>query len=134
MAFRWGIIGLGSIARKFAEGLKSVPGAELAAVGSRSQEKADKFGEEFGATRRHGSYEALAADPDVDAVYVASPHPMHKEHALLCLNGGKAVLCEKPFTINAAEAAAGHPDRPCQKSVPDGSHVDALHSAHGQSP
>ena len=105
MAFRWGIIGLGSIARKFAEGLKSVPGAELAAVGSRSQEKADKFGDEFGAARRHGSYEALAADPDVDAVYVASPHSKHKEDALLCLGAGKAVLCEKPFTINAAEAA-----------------------------
>ncbi|MBV9849578.1 MAG: Gfo/Idh/MocA family oxidoreductase, partial [Armatimonadetes bacterium] len=61
-------------------------------------------GAEFGAARRYGSYEALAADPDVDAVYVASPHPMHKEDSLLCLNGGKAVLCEKPFTINAAEA------------------------------
>ena len=105
MTFRWGIIGLGSIARKFADGLKAAPDAELAAVGSRSQEKADKFGAEYGVARRHGSYEALAADPDVDAVYVASPHPMHREHALLCLNGGKAVLCEKPFTINAAEAA-----------------------------
>ncbi len=104
MAFRWGIVGLGSIARQFATGLKSAPGAELAAVGSRSQEKADTFGAEFGAARCHGSYEALAADPDVDAVYVASPHPMHKADALLCLRHGKAVLCEKPFTINAAEA------------------------------
>ena len=105
MAFRWGIVGLGNIARSFATGLKAVPGAELAAVGSRSQEKADKFGDEFGAAKRYGSYEALAADPDVDAVYVASPHSKHKEDSLLCLNGGKAVLCEKPFTINANEAA-----------------------------
>ena len=104
MAFRWGIIGLGNIAHKFAEGLKAVPGAELAAVGSRSQEKADKFGDEYGATRRHGTYEALAADANVDAVYVASPHSKHKEDSLLCLNAGKAVLCEKPFTINAGEA------------------------------
>ncbi len=104
MTFRWGIVGLGNIAHKFAEGLKSVPNVELAAVGSRSQEKADKFGDLFGATRRYGSYEELAADPNVDAVYVASPHSKHKEDALLCLNGGKAVLCEKPFTINAAEA------------------------------
>lgn len=105
MAFRWGILGLGNIARKFADGLKSVPGAELAAVGSRTQEKADKFGDQFGATRRYGSYEALAADPGVDAVYIASPHPMHKDDSLLCLDHGKAVLCEKPFTINADEAA-----------------------------
>ena len=104
MAFRWGILGLGNIARKFAEGLKSVPGAELAAVGSRTQEKADKFGDEYGASRRYGTYDALAADPDVDAIYVASPHPMHKADSLLCLNHGKAVLCEKPFTINVGEA------------------------------
>jgi predicted dehydrogenase len=104
MAFRWGILGLGNIARKFANGLTSAPGAELAAVGSRSQEKADKFGEEFGAARRYGSYEALAADPNVDAIYVASPHPMHKADTLLCLKHGKAVLCEKPFTINEREA------------------------------
>ena len=104
MAFRWGIIGLGNIARQFATGLKSAPGAELVAVGSRSQEKSEAFGAEFGAERRYGSYMELAADPGVDAVYVASPHPMHKEDALLCLRHGKAVLCEKPFTINAAEA------------------------------
>lgn len=102
--FRWGILGLGNIAGQFATGLKAIPDATLAAVGSRSQEKADTFGEKFGAARRHGSYRALAEDPEVDAVYVASPHPMHKDDALLCLNHGKAVLCEKPFTINAREA------------------------------
>ncbi|HET6428984.1 MAG TPA: Gfo/Idh/MocA family oxidoreductase [Phycisphaerae bacterium] len=101
---RWGILGPGKIARKFAEGLKSAKDAELAAVGSRSKDRAEEFGVEFGAARCHGSYEALADDPGVDAVYVATPHPMHKGHSLLCLNAGKAVLCEKPFAINAAEA------------------------------
>ena len=101
---RWGILGLGSIADKFATGLQSLVDAELVAVGSRSQEKADRFGGQFNAPNRHASYEALASDPAVDAVYIATPHPMHVEDALLCLNAGKAVLCEKPFTINAAQA------------------------------
>jgi len=101
---RWGIIGAGTIARKFAEGLKSVEGAELVAVGSRSQEKADKWGDEFDVPHRHGSYEALVGDDQVDAVYVATVHTMHKPNSILALEAGKAVLCEKPFTINAAEA------------------------------
>ena len=102
---RWGILGLGGIAKSFATGLQAIPDAELVAVGSRTQDKANAFGEEFKAPHRHGSYEALVGDPDVDAIYVASPHPMHKEHSLLCLDAGKAVLCEKPFTINAADTA-----------------------------
>ncbi len=101
---RWGILGCGSIADKFATGLQSVPAAKLVAAASRSQDKADKFADKFGAPHRHGSYEALAADAEVDAVYVATPHPMHAEHSILCLNAGKAVLCEKPFTVNAAQA------------------------------
>jgi len=72
LAFRWGILGLGNIARSFATGLKSVAGAELVAVGSRSQEKAEKFGDEHGAARRYGSYQDLANDPDIDAIYVAT--------------------------------------------------------------
>ena len=103
-ATRWGILGLGSIANSFADGLKSVPGAQLAAVGSRSQEKAEAFRQKQGALRAHGSYEALAADPEIDAIYVATPHPMHAQDAMLCLNHGKAVLCEKPFTVNAKQA------------------------------
>jgi dihydrodiol dehydrogenase / D-xylose 1-dehydrogenase (NADP) len=103
MAFRWGIIGLGSIARKFAEGLVAVPSAELYAVASRSREKAEEFGGDFGAKKRYGSYAELADDPNVDAVYVATPHTSHRDDALLALNGGKPVLCEKPFTLNAAE-------------------------------
>jgi predicted dehydrogenase len=101
---RWGILGLGSIANQFAIGLKALPDARLVAVGSRSQDKADQFGAKYDAPHRHASYEALANDPEVDVVYVATPHPMHGEDALLCLNAGKAVLCEKPFTVNVAEA------------------------------
>jgi len=104
--FKWGILGTGSIAHKFAEGLTAIPDAELLAVGSRTQEKADKFGAEFKVPRRHASYAALAADPDVEAIYVSTPHQLHREDAILCLKAGKAVLCEKPFAINAKEAQA----------------------------
>jgi len=100
---RWGILGAGAIARKFAIGLKDSETGELVAIGSRSQEKADTFGEEFGAANRHGSYEALVADGEVDAIYVATPHPMHKPNSIMCIEAGKAVLCEKPFTVNADE-------------------------------
>ncbi|HEX5322759.1 MAG TPA: Gfo/Idh/MocA family oxidoreductase [Capsulimonadaceae bacterium] len=102
--FRWGIIGLGGIAHKFATGLKAVPDAQLAAVASRSQAKADEFGSQYGAARRYGTYEAIAADPEIDAIYVSTPHNLHKENSLMCIDAGKPVLCEKPFTINAREA------------------------------
>jgi len=101
---RWGILGTGRIATAFAAGLTEVPEAELVAVGSRSLAGAAAFGERVGAIRRHGSYKALAADTDVDIVYVATPHPFHHAHSRLCLEAGKAVLCEKPFTLNAAQA------------------------------
>lgn len=101
---RWGIIGCGNISHKFAEGLRVLEDAELLAVGSRTQEKADAFGAEFGAPRCYGSYEALANDPGLDAVYIGTPHPMHKGNSILCLRAGKAVLCEKPFAINRSEA------------------------------
>ena len=101
---RWGILGLGRIAESFAKGLSSVPEARLVACGSRSAEKAGEFGEKWNIPRCHASWEALAADPEVDAIYIATPHPLHFENAMLCLNAGKAVLCEKPFTMNAAEA------------------------------
>jgi dihydrodiol dehydrogenase / D-xylose 1-dehydrogenase (NADP) len=103
-AIRWGILGPGSIAKKFATGLTAVLDARLVAVGSRSQERADEFGDVFNVPNRHGSYEALVNAPDVDAIYVSSPHALHKEHTLLCLEAGKAVLCEKPIAINAAQA------------------------------
>ncbi len=102
---RWGILATGHIARKFAVGVGQTQSGEVVAVGSRSQGNADAFGQEFGIPHRHGSYEALAADPDIDAVYVATPNPMHVDNTLLCLKNRKAVLCEKPFAINAAEAS-----------------------------
>jgi predicted dehydrogenase len=101
---RWGILGTGAIARTFTQGLALVPDAELVAVGSRNRETADRFADSFSIPNRHGSYEELALDPDVDVVYVATPHSLHYENMLLCLKAGKAVLCEKPFTINAREA------------------------------
>ena len=102
---RWGILGTGNIATKFATGLAYAPDAELVAVGSRARETAEAFGEKFNVPRRHASYEALAADPEVDAIYVSTLNPCHKANTILCLEAGKAVLCEKPFAINAAEAA-----------------------------
>ena len=102
--FRWGILGTGAIASQFVRGLRSVPEAEVLAVGSRSEASAAKFADKRNIPRRHASYHALASDPDVDVVYIATPHPFHAENATLCLEAGKAVLCEKPFCVNAAEA------------------------------
>jgi predicted dehydrogenase len=101
---RWGILGTGAIARQFVQGLNSLPEAKVLAVGSRSKASAEKFAAKRGIPRRHASYDDLASDPDVDVVYVATPHPFHAENATLCLEAGKAVLCEKPFSVNAAEA------------------------------
>jgi predicted dehydrogenase len=101
---RWGILGTGSIARQFTEGLNALPEAEMLAVGSRSETSASEFADEREIPRRYASYDALAADPDVEIVYIATPHPFHAGNAELCLGAGKAVLCEKPFTVNAAEA------------------------------
>lgn len=101
---RWGILGPGSIAAKFADGLSAVPEAALHAVASRAQEKSDAFGAKWGAAKAYGNYEALVSDPDVDVVYIATPHPFHAEQCLLALNANKAVLCEKPFAVNTAQA------------------------------
>lgn len=101
---RWGILGTGRIARDFANALKDTPDAVLAAVGSRSIESATAFAQDFGQPAVYGSYEALANAPGVDIIYIGTPHPMHAENTLLALRGGKAVLCEKPFTINLREA------------------------------
>ena len=97
---RWGIIGLGNIAQKFAQDLMTVEGCELYAVASRSQEKADSFASEYNVPKTYSSYEALANDAQVDAVYIATPHSLHKENTILCLEKGIAVLCEKPFAMN----------------------------------
>ena len=101
---RWGIIGTGLISSAFAADLEFTDSGTVAAVGSRRQATAEEFGERFGVPNRHDSYEALVADPDVDVVYVGTPHPMHHEDAMLALRAGKHVLVEKPFTMNAPEA------------------------------
>ncbi|MDG1729789.1 MAG: Gfo/Idh/MocA family oxidoreductase [Algibacter sp.] len=99
----WGIIGLGNIAHKFATDLLTVEGAKLYAVASRHQDKADDFAKTYDATKAYDSYEALAKDPNVDAVYIATPHALHKANTLLCLEHGIAVLCEKPFAMHSDE-------------------------------
>lgn len=100
---RWGILATGRIAEHFAKDLALVDGSELAAVGSRRIDAATEFAERFGG-RAHGSYEALAADPDVDVIYVATPHSRHLEDVMTCLNAGKHVLCEKSLAMNATDA------------------------------
>jgi dihydrodiol dehydrogenase / D-xylose 1-dehydrogenase (NADP) len=101
---RWGIIGCGQIASVFAEALCELEDAELLGVGSRSLDKAKGFAEKFGSERAYGSYAELAVDKDIDVVYVATPHPFHMENTLLCIEADRAVLCEKPFAVNAKEA------------------------------
>lgn len=101
---RWGILGCGRIAGDFALGLRSLPDAELLAVGSREAARAEAFARAVGARRAHGSYEQLVADPELDVVYVATPNSEHRAHCRLALSAGKAVLCEKPFATNAREA------------------------------
>ena len=101
---RWGILGTGSIARKFAEGLSVLEEAELTAVGSRSQQGANGFADKYDIPHRHASYESLVNDRNTDVIYIATPHSLHCENCHICLEAGKAVLCEKPFAINAAEA------------------------------
>lgn len=103
-AVRWGILATGGIARSFARDLLDADHT-LTAVGSRAPGAAAAFATEFGIPNAHGSYEQLVADPDVDVVYVATPHPLHVEGALLAIGAGKHVLVEKPFTLSAAEAA-----------------------------
>lgn len=99
---RWGILATGHIAGRFAEDLERVPGAELMAVGSRTAESAERFAGRHGAQRAYASWSELAADPDLDVVYVATPHAAHHAAALTCLRAGRAVLLEKPFTLDLA--------------------------------
>jgi predicted dehydrogenase len=100
---RWGIIGLGNIANKFAADLASVENVELVAVASRNRQRADEFALRHNSKKAYDSYEKLVKDAEVDAVYIATPHSFHKEHAILCLQNKKAVLCEKPFAMNLEE-------------------------------
>lgn len=101
----WGILATGTIARKFADTVNRMGGEEkLVAVASRSEEKAAAFANEFGIPGYYGSYEAMFKDAGVDAVYIATPNSMHYENCVMCLDAGKNVLCEKPFTIEASQA------------------------------
>jgi dihydrodiol dehydrogenase / D-xylose 1-dehydrogenase (NADP) len=101
---KWGIIGTGGIAHTFAKGLGTIEDAELVAVGASSKEKAEAFGKEFKIPRTYGSYNDLVKDAEVQIIYVATIHPLHKENVLLALKAGKAVICEKPLTVNAKDA------------------------------
>jgi predicted dehydrogenase len=103
---RWGFIGTGGIATAFATDLALMPDAQLVAVGSRSQSTADEFGARFNVAHRHATYDELVNDATVDVVYVSTPHPGHHDAALSAINAGKAVLVEKPFTMNANEASS----------------------------
>jgi predicted dehydrogenase len=101
---RWGVMGTGGIADSFAADLELTDSGVLVAVGSRRIDSADRFGDRFGVPNRHASYEDLVVDPDVEVVYVATPHPFHHAGAKLALGAGKPALVEKAFTMNAAEA------------------------------
>ncbi|MFE9447896.1 Gfo/Idh/MocA family protein [Streptomyces sp. NPDC006739] len=101
---RWGILATGGIAAAFTADLVDLPDAEIVAVASRRPESARAFAERFGIDRAYGDWEALARDEDIDVVYVATPHSAHRTAAGLCLEAGRNVLCEKPFTLNLREA------------------------------
>lgn len=102
---RWGVLATGGMAARFTADLVDLPDAEVVAVASRSETSAKAFAERFGIARAYGGWDALAHDEDVDVVYVATPHSAHRAAAGLCLEAGRNVLCEKPFTLNAREAA-----------------------------
>ncbi|MDO5351095.1 MAG: Gfo/Idh/MocA family oxidoreductase [Lachnospiraceae bacterium] len=105
---KWGILATGTIANKFAKTIAALPQEEetLAAVGSRRLDTAQTFARTYHIPKAYGSYEDLCADPEVEAIYISTPNNLHYEHAKMCLNAGKHVLCEKPFTTNADDAQA----------------------------
>lgn len=101
--YNWGILAPGNIARKFATELQQLSNARVCAVGSRNLARAKAFATEFGADRYYDNYYDLVTDPQVDIIYIASPHALHAEHALLCMNHQKPVLCEKALALNSEE-------------------------------
>lgn len=103
-SFSWGILGTGGIAQAFVEDLSRAEGHRVVAVGSRSIDNAQRFASTITGATAYGTYGDLVADKNIDAIYVATPHPMHEEHSLLAMNAGKAVLCEKPFAMSANQA------------------------------
>lgn len=105
-SIRWGILATGPMAAAFTEDLRTIPGADVVAVGSRSRQAAQVFADRFSIPRAYGNWQDLADDPDVDVVYVATPHAHHLAAATVCLEGGKAVLCEKPLALNRSQTAS----------------------------
>jgi len=103
--YKWGILGAGKMSEKFSTGLKLLPNAELYSVGSRNLSRAEIFAKENGYRRFYGSYEEFASDPELDIVYIATPHTFHYANTLLCLEKGKSVICEKAFSINFREVS-----------------------------
>ncbi|MCL2814296.1 MAG: Gfo/Idh/MocA family oxidoreductase [Oscillospiraceae bacterium] len=103
--YKWGILGPGNIANKFMTGLGALPNAVPCAAGSRDLNRAKDFAKKYNLNKAYGSYDELAADPEIDIIYIATTHPHHEEAAIKCLNAKKAVICEKPFAANAAQAA-----------------------------
>jgi predicted dehydrogenase len=101
--YKWGILAPGKMSAKFTKGLKILENVELYAVGSRDIDRARQFANEYGFKKYYGSYEEFVADPELDIVYIASPHSHHYEHTLLCLRNNKHVLCEKAFALNSRE-------------------------------
>ena len=101
---KWGIIGAGNIAVKFATALNSLDHTEITAIASRDMTKALNFADRFHIKKAYGSYEELVDDPEIDVIYIATPHTEHRNHTKLCIEAGKAVLCEKPFALNEIEA------------------------------
>jgi len=101
--YKWGILAPGKMAAKFTNGLKLLPNAELYAVGSRDIDRAEKFAKDHGFKKHYGSYDEITTDPDVDIIYIASPHSYHHDQTLSCLKNKKAVLCEKAFALNTKE-------------------------------
>ncbi len=101
--YKWGILAPGKMSAKFTRGIKLLENAELYAVGSRDLQRAILFAKDYGFKKYYGSYEELASDPELEIVYIASPHSHHYEHTMLCLKNGKHVICEKAFAINSKE-------------------------------
>lgn len=103
--YKWGILGTGNIARKFCCSLRLLDNAAIHAVGSRDKARADEFAADLHITKAYGSYRELAADPEIDIIYIATPHTCHLENTLMSLRGGKHVICEKPLSINLKEVS-----------------------------
>lgn len=100
MGLKWGVLGLGKIARHFCRDLLLVEGSELYAVGSRSLEKSNDFAQQYGVRHSYGSYQDLVNDSNIDIIYIATPHDSHLEYAMMAMEAGKHVLCEKPLAVN----------------------------------